>query len=149
MALQRIMSSQAAPPGGAYVHAVRAGDLVFASGQLSRDRDGRVVGAGDIEAQTARVLENLGLVLAEAGCSLADVAKVTSYITDARYRDRVGEVRRRYFGDALPASTMVEVAGLGDPELLIEIEAVALVPDGAAGGGRLQRLTSSRLTPPI
>jgi reactive intermediate/imine deaminase len=148
MTLQRIMSSQAAPPGGAYVHAVRAGDLLFASGQLSRDRQGRVVGAGDIEAQTAQVLDNLGLVLAEAGCSLADVAKVTSYITDARYRDRVGDVRRRYFGDTLPASTMVEVAGLGDPELMIEIEAVALVPNGTTGVG-LQRLESSRLPPPI
>jgi 2-iminobutanoate/2-iminopropanoate deaminase len=127
MPLQRLTSDQAPPSGGAYVHAVRAGDLVFASGQVSRNREGRVVGAGDVEAQTARTLENLQAVLAEAGCTLADVAKLTTYITEARYRDRVGDVRRRYCGDTLPASTMVQVSQLASPEMLIEIDAVALV----------------------
>ncbi len=129
MPLQRLMSDRAPPTGGAYVHAVRAGDLLFASGQLARDREGRVVGAGDIEAQTAYVLENLQAVLAEAGCTLADVTKISTFVTDLRYRDRITGVRRRYFGETLPASTMVQVSQLASPEMMIEIDAVALVPE--------------------
>ncbi|HZU05983.1 MAG TPA: RidA family protein [Chloroflexota bacterium] len=128
MALQRLNPAGLAPPVGAYVHGVRGGGLVFVAGQVARDREGRIVGVGDIEAQTAQALENVQAVLAEAGCTLADVVKLTVYLTDMRHRERVSAVRRRYFGEHLPASTMVEVSKLGSPELLIEIDAIALAP---------------------
>jgi 2-iminobutanoate/2-iminopropanoate deaminase len=118
---------------GAYVHGVRAGSFLFVAGQVARGRNGQVVGEGDVEAQTAQVLENIQAVLATAGCTLRDVVKVTCYLTDIRHRERVGAVRRSFFGEHLPASTTVEVSSLGERELLIEIDAVALVPERASG----------------
>ena len=128
MELQRLSPTGVAPPAGAYVHGVRAGGLVFVAGQVARDREGRIVGRGDIEAQAAQALDNVQAVLAEAGCTLADVVKVTVFLTDIRDRERISAVRRRYFGDHLPASTTVEVSKLAMPELMIEIDAVAMVP---------------------
>jgi reactive intermediate/imine deaminase len=130
---QRLAPQGVAPPTGAYVHGVRAGGFLFVAGQVARGRDGQVVGEGDVEAQAAQVLENIQAVLATAGCTLRDVVKVTCYLTDIRHRERVGAVRRRYFGETLPASTTVEVSNLGERELLIEIDAVALVPERASG----------------
>ena len=131
MALQRLTPKGVAPPPGAYVHGIRAGGFVFCAGQVARDREGRVVGAGDIEAQAVQVLENLKTILAEAGCTLADVVQMTVFLTDIRLSGRVGAVRRRYFGEHLPTSATVEVSKLGGPELMIEIQAVAMVPDTA------------------
>src|SRR5438067_2196943 len=142
MALQRIMSSQAAPPGGPYVHAVRAGNLVFTSGQVARDQGGAIVGDGAVEAQTARTMENVRAVLAEAGCTLADVLRTTSFVADIRPRDQISSVRARYFGDRLGTSTMVGVPHLS-PAILLEMEAIALVPAGAGGAAALQRLAAS------
>ncbi len=130
---QRLTPAGVAPPAGAYVHAVRAGDFLFVAGQVARGPNGQIVGEGDVEAQTAQVLDNIQAVLATAGCTLRDVVKVTCYLTDIRHRERVGAVRRRYFGEHLPASTTVEVANLGERELLIEIDAVALVPERPRG----------------
>ena len=130
---QRLTPEGVAPPTGAYVHAVRAGGFLFVAGQVARGSDGRVVGEGDVEAQAAQVLENVQAVLATAGCTLRDVVKVTCYLTDLRHRERVGAIRRRYFGDHLPASTTVEVSNLGERELLIEIDAIALVPERPSG----------------
>jgi 2-iminobutanoate/2-iminopropanoate deaminase len=130
---QRLTPEGMAPPTGAYVHAVRAGGFLFVAGQVARGRDGAVVGEGDVEAQAAQVLENVQTVLATAGCTLRDVVKITCYLTDIRHRERVGVVRQRYFGETLPASTTVEVSNLGDRALLIEIDAVALVPERASG----------------
>jgi 2-iminobutanoate/2-iminopropanoate deaminase len=132
MSMQRLAPAGMAAPAGAYVHGVRAGGLVFVAGQVARDGEGHIVGVGDIEAQTAQVLENVQAVLAQAECTLADVVKVTVYLTDMRHRERVGAIRRRYFGEHLPASTTVEVSKLGGPELMIEIDAVALVPERPA-----------------
>ncbi len=128
MDVQRLTAPGVAPPIGAFVHGVRAGDFVFVSGQVARGPDGRLVGPGDIEAQTAQALANVQAVLAAAGCTLADVVKVTVYLTDIRDRERVGAVRRRYFGDHLPASTTVAVSALAEPGLLVEIDAIARVP---------------------
>ncbi len=130
---QRLTPEGVAPPSGAYVHVVRAGEFVFVAGQVARDPGGRLVGEGDVEAQTAQALENVRAVLATAGCSLRDVVRIGVYLTDIRHRERVGAVRRRYFGDRLPASTTVEVSNLGERELLVEIDAVALVPERPVG----------------
>ena len=111
-----------------FTHVVRAGKLVFVSGCVPVDAEGRLVGEGDVVAQARQTLENVGAVLAAAGCSFADVAKVTIFLTDVDDRARINPVRQEFFGDARPASTLVEVSALVLPEFLIEVEAVAVVP---------------------
>jgi 2-iminobutanoate/2-iminopropanoate deaminase len=111
-----------------YTDAVRAGDLVFVSGCVPVDADGRLVGGGDVVAQARQTLTNVGAVLAAAGCSFADVAKVTVFLTDVDDRTRINPVRQEFFGHSRPASTLVEVTRLAIPGAKIEVEAVAVVP---------------------
>ncbi len=86
-----------------------------------------MVGDGDIKLQTETVLEHVKTVVEAAGGAMEDIVKVTVFITDMGLYDQIHEVRRRYFEDPYPASSMVEVSALIDPRLLIEIEAVAVV----------------------
>jgi reactive intermediate/imine deaminase len=120
-------SSVSTPPG--YSHAVHAAGLIFVSGQVAFDADGSVVGVGDIGEQARQAFRNLGAVLEAAGSSFADVVKLTYFVRDI---DAVGAIRaaRDEFVDTAspPASTLVEVSRLFVPDLLIEIEAVALAP---------------------
>ncbi len=109
-----------------YAHAMRAGDTVYTAGQVAMDPQGRLVGKGDIEAQTVHVFENLKNVLEAAGASLDDVVKLTTYATHFSFRPKIGEVRARYF-QRLPATTFVVIESLADPDLLVEIEAIAVV----------------------
>jgi 2-iminobutanoate/2-iminopropanoate deaminase len=111
-----------------YTDAVRAGDLVFVSGCVPVDADGSLVGGGDVVAQARQTLENVAAVLAASGCSFADVAKVTIFLTDVDDRPLINPVRQEFFGSARPASTLVEVSRLAIPGARIEIEAVAVVP---------------------
>ncbi len=115
--------------GGAYSSGVEApaGRTVYVSGQVAFDAEGNVVGEGAIELQTETVLEHVKTVVEEAGGSMEDIVKVTVFITDMGLYDDIHEVRRRYFEEPFPASSMVEVSALIDPRLLIEIEAVAVV----------------------
>jgi len=115
-------------PFSHYTDAVRAGDLLFVSGCVALDANGELVGEGDVVAQARQVFSSIGLCLAAAGASFADVVKVTTFLTDIADRARVNPVRQEFFGDARPASTLVEVSALVLPEFLIEAEAVALVP---------------------
>jgi len=117
-----------AEPVSHYAHAVQAGDLLFVSGIVPVDRDGRLVGAGDVVAQARSVFANMRDVLAAAGCTFADVAKVTVFLTDIADRPLVNPVRQDVFGEARPASTLVEVSALVTPGARIEVEAIALVP---------------------
>ena len=114
---------------GPYSQAVvaPAGQLVFCSGQIALDpTTGEMVGAGDVRAQTERVLENLGAVLAAAGASFATVVKTTIFLADLQDFGNVNEVYARYFGEALPARATVQAAGL-PRGALIEIDAIAAV----------------------
>lgn len=99
--------------------------LVFVSGQVSRDKDGRVVGAGDMRAQIRQVGENLLTALDAAGLKLEDLVKTTTYVTDIDEFFKHADLRHTYFGQALPTSTTVEVRRLSQPELLVEVEAIA------------------------
>ncbi|MDE0342267.1 MAG: RidA family protein [Deltaproteobacteria bacterium] len=103
--------------------------LLFVAGQTGVDADNNVVGKGDVAAQTEQVLKNMKAVLDEAGASFADIVKITTYITDPRFRDGLNPARLKYFGDNPPASTLVVVSGLADPDYLVEIEAIAVLPD--------------------
>ena len=115
-----------AEPISHYTDAVRAGDLLFVSGCVPVDGEGRLVG-GDVVAQTRQVFANVGAVLAAAGAGFGDVVKVTVFLTDVDDRAAVNTVRTEVFGDARPASTLVEVSRLAIPGARIEVEAVALV----------------------
>ena len=125
---EEIRVPELAEPISHYTDAVRAGDLLFVSGIVPIDGEGRLVGGDDVVAQTRQVLANLGLVLATAGATFADVVKVTVYLTDIADRARINPVRQECFGDARPASTLVEVSALAVLGAKLEIEAVALIP---------------------
>ena len=117
-----------AEPISHYTDAVRVGDLLFVSGVVPVDGAGALVGGDDVVAQTRQVFANLGAVLAAAGAGFADVAKVTVFLTDIADRARINPVRQEIFGDARPASTLVEVSALAVPGAKLEIEAIARVP---------------------
>ena len=116
----------------AYSHVVAAtGDqTIYISGQVSLDAEGKVVGVGDLAAQTDQVMRNLGTALAAAGATFADVVKITTFVVGYTPEQRaiIAGVRGRYLpADNPPASTLVGVAALAGPEWLIEIEAVAVI----------------------
>lgn len=104
------------------------GRMIYTSGFTSRDQTGGVAHAGDIRAQTHLVFENLKLVLAEDGATLADVIKVTIYLKNLSDFDGMHEVRKSYFATNPPAATTVVVSSLADERLLLEIEAIAFLP---------------------
>ena len=108
-----------------YADAVVAGDTLYVSGIVAVDADGALVGAGDVVAQARHVLRALGRVLDAAGATPADVVKVTVFLVDVDDRPRINPERQAFFGDAKPASTLVEVSRLAVAGALLEIEAVA------------------------
>lgn len=110
-----------------YTDAVRAGDLLFISGCVPTDEEGTVVGGEDVAAQARQTLENVRAVLSAAGATPADVVKVTVFLTDVDDRAKINPTRQEFFGDARPASTLVEVSRLAIPGIKVEIDAVALV----------------------
>jgi reactive intermediate/imine deaminase len=111
-----------------YSDAVLAGRTVYVSGQAAVDGQGKLVGAGDAVAQTRQVLENMKLALAAAGATLDDVVKVTVYLADRDDRPRVNEVRKEYFKANKPASTLIEINRFAIEGMLVEIEAIAVLP---------------------
>jgi reactive intermediate/imine deaminase len=117
-----------AEPISHYTDAVRAGDLLFVSGCVPVDGEGRLVGGDDVVAQARQVFANVGSILEAGGATFADVVKVTVYVTDITDRVRINPVRQELFGDARPASTLVEVSALAIAGAKLEVEAVALIP---------------------
>jgi 2-iminobutanoate/2-iminopropanoate deaminase len=103
------------------------GKLLFVAGQTASDKDGNVVGKGDIEAQTAQVFKNLSAVLEEAGGSLDNLVMTTTYITDRKYREGYNRVRQQQYKKNSPTSTLVIITGLAHPDYLIEINGIALL----------------------
>ncbi len=110
-----------------YARAVRVGSTIHVSGTTAQGPDGQLVGKGDPAAQTRRCLQIIEEALEELGASLADVVRTRMYVTDIRQWEPVAREHGRVFGDIRPATAMVEVKGLVDPEMLVEIEAVAVV----------------------
>jgi len=124
---KQAIQPQGLPKPPSYSHVVLAGNTVYVAGQIAQDAQGQLVGLGDIETQAVRVFENLKLALASAHATFDDVVKITVYVTDPRFREKVGEVRARYLKEPYPISTFLVVSGLARPELLLEIEATAFV----------------------
>jgi reactive intermediate/imine deaminase len=125
---KQVIGSGFTGPGGMklpFAKAVRAGDFVFVSGQMATDANGQLV-EGGIEVQTRRVMDNIKAILAEAGCTMADVVKCTCWIDDPRDFGRFNAVYREYFGDDPPARSTVRAELVLDGKL--EVEAIAYKP---------------------
>ena len=113
-----------------YSHAVQAGNTLYVAGQVAQDADGNLVGEGDIEAQVRQVWLNLSGVLSHAGGSVEDIVKITVFTTDLKYRPAIAAAREQVFPNGrYPASTFLVVQSLARPELLVEIEAIAVIGD--------------------
>jgi enamine deaminase RidA (YjgF/YER057c/UK114 family) len=119
------------PPGYSQIVEVSAGRVIFIAGQTALDRDGNVIGRGDFAAQADQVFANLTIALQASGCTPANLAKLTVFLTDMDNLGRYREARNRFFASvappAAPAVTLVEVSKLYGPDFLIEIEAIAAV----------------------
>jgi len=122
-----------------YTHVVEVtgpAKTVYIAGQIAFDKDGKVVGAGDMKVQAEQVFKNLQAALTAAGAKFSDVVKMNTYLTDMEQAPAVREVRARYFGATTPASTLVQVVKLARPELMIEVEVIAVVSSPAVTPAR-------------
>jgi 2-iminobutanoate/2-iminopropanoate deaminase len=129
MSREEIRVDGLAEPISHFTDAVRAGGFLYVSGIVAVDGQGRLVGGGDVVAQTRQVLDNMRAVLAAGGCRFEDVVKVTIFLTDIDDRPKINPLRQEAFGATRPASTLVEVPNLAVPGAKVEIECVALVRD--------------------
>ncbi len=111
---------------------VARGSMVFVRGQIGQDLDTSAsVGIGDPAAQAEQAMKNIAMLLGEAGARLEHVCKITIYLTDPRYREAVYRVVGRWLKGVYPVSTGIVVSALARPEWLVEIDAIAVIPDGA------------------
>ncbi|HJV37452.1 MAG TPA: RidA family protein, partial [Geothrix sp.] len=115
------------PNGYSHVVEVEGGRTLYVSGQIALDKDGALIGKGDLKAQTRQVFENLQSALRASGATLDHVVKITVFMTDVSDIQAFRDVRDTYFTQQHPASSLVQVSRLARPDLLIEIEAVAVV----------------------
>jgi enamine deaminase RidA (YjgF/YER057c/UK114 family) len=119
------------PPGYSQVVDVSAGRIIFIAGQTAVDRDGNVVGKDDFATQATQVFRNLAIALEAAGCTAANLVKLTVYLTDMDNLSRYRDARNNFFASVMPAAapavTLVEVAKLYGADFMIEVEAIAAV----------------------
>jgi reactive intermediate/imine deaminase len=136
--IKRTNPPELSTPTG-YTHVVEVpgpAKTIYIAGQIAFDKEGKVVGAGDMKAQAEQVFKNLQAALTSAGAKFSDVVKMNTYVTDMEQAPAVREVRARYFGSTTPASTLVQVVKLARPELMIEVEVIAVVPASASAPSR-------------
>jgi 2-iminobutanoate/2-iminopropanoate deaminase len=124
-----ITADNLSKPLGIYSHAVKVkgNQLLFISGMTARDLQGNLVGKGDMKRQTQQILENIKVILDRVGATFDNIVKVTIFITDMSHFKEIHEVRAKYFKKDFPASTLVQVSRLVDEDMLIEIEALAVL----------------------
>ncbi len=129
MAKERLYPKGMWRPSGSYSQIVitEPGRMVFVAGQVAMDEEGKTIGIGDVRAQAKQALKNIITGVEAAGGTKSDIVSMSVFTTDARYHPDVNAVRREVFGSDFPASTMVQVVALARPELLIEINATAVI----------------------
>lgn len=134
MSIERYSSGAPWEPVVGYSRAIRAGDRILVSGTTATRPDGTIAGIGDAAAQAEQCLRNIAEALEALGAGMADVIRTRIYVTDIADWERVGRVHGSVFADSRPVTAMVEVSGLIHEDMLVEIEAEALVaPDTPAG----------------
>ena len=116
-------------PVSHFCHVVTVGRLVFVSGCVASDANGKVVGGSDVVAQARQVHENIKRCLTAAGATFADICKVTVFVKNMGDREKINTVRKEYFGASKPASTLIEVSRFVSSDYLLEIEAIAVKPE--------------------
>jgi reactive intermediate/imine deaminase len=130
----RVSSGSPYEPIIGFSRAVRAGDTVYVSGTVAWGPDGKLVGRGDVYIQAKQAIANIEAALRQAGASLGDVVRTRIYLTDVSRWEEAARAHREAFAEARPASSLLEVSRLADLDMLVEIEAIAVVegpPPGA------------------